>query len=163
MDLNLMKEIIENELFKRGINYFMSGSCRFGYSTENSDLDIIVDRAHSSKVEKLVKDFDGELVRVGRYASSATEFTIFGNKVHLQMGLDHSSFVELKAEHERVDALLKRCPYLVDFIRSLKQITQLVSGTHIYIILKQMAKNEVVVQTKSPTVDDLRDRFLRPV
>jgi hypothetical protein len=164
MNRNTLKGIFETELLRRGIPYFISGSVRFGYCIEISDLDIVVDGSDFEKVSSLTKDMDGISYSTFGYDHALVEFKFFGEKVHVSVQLDQKEFLDLKKEHENVECFLGNNQYLIYFIRHLKKSLE-ISGTVIYNIVKAVMEEKIPVVAVTEVVKkecELRDRFLRP-
>jgi hypothetical protein len=148
--MSIIKEVIEREFTKRKIEYFISGSTRFGYDSPSSDLDVVIfDGGNYDLCGKLVAEFAGKIVSFPKYFSSLSEISILGGKVHIVAMGDLWQFTELKKEHEKVEAFLQRNKALVRFIKSTKAADiksdgslKKSSGTIIYNIIKDVMNHE---------------------
>jgi hypothetical protein len=143
--MSIIKEVIEREFTKRKIEYFISGSTRFGYDSPSSDLDVVIfDGGNYDLCGKLVAEFAGKIVSFPKYFSSLSEISILGGKVHIVAMGDLWQFTELKKEHEKVEAFLQKNKALVRFIKSAKEEIKSTgglkrsSGTLIYNIIKDI-------------------------
>lgn len=170
MTTGIVRELLEKELSRRGIEYFVSGSSRFGYDNDKSDLDLIVldESSDAYTVKGLMEDFDGswKLIRGGsgsrRYISNLAEVSLFGGKVHIVIFTEREGFLDLRKEHEEVQSFLRENPNLTKFIKELKSTLWNVggdlNGTFIYNTIKKVMATSKSQEKTSATSSQ---RFLR--
>ena len=173
MNPSMLKEVFEAELSRRGIPFFVSGSVRFGYHTDKSDLDFVIDASDAEKVQGLISDTDGIRPPTPGYSHALAEIKFFGEKVHVSIKFDSKEFLDLEAEHIQVEKFLKKNPYLISFIRQMKRSVYLkkistgigfsaeLSGCDIYNIVKVIMAEEAP-QLEIEQREKDRNRFLRP-
>ncbi len=150
----IVKELLERELSRKGITYFIGGSSRFGYDVPDSDLDVVVfdDSDNNGNLRSIVRDLGGAWIPVPKkrnYMHELTEVKILGGKVHFIIFSKRGDYLLLKKEHEEVTSFLRENPVLVEFIRWVKS-TGTLTGTTIYNAIKDLMskKFEVPVQEK---------------
>lgn len=147
MSSSIVRELIEREFSKRDIQYFISGSFRFGYDTQASDLDVVVLDTSSdySSILSIANELGGvgTILKSSHYISNLTEITLLGGKVHLVIFTKLDGFLSLKKEHEEVQSFLRGNPVLVHFIKEYKTKVKMmaVGGTIIYNIIKNVMKD----------------------
>ena len=158
MSSSIVRELIEREFSKRGIQYFISGSFRFGYDTQASDLDVVVLDTSSdySSILSIANELGGvgTILKSSHYISNLTEITLLGGKVHLVLFTKLDGFLSLKKEHEEVQSFLRENPILVHFLKGFKTKVKQINGTTIYNTIK-----EVMRTTEKEIQEEKEEKF----
>lgn len=144
-----------------GVDFFFGGSVRFGYDREDSDTDVFVLARSREAINKLAESFlerpgrrynlesDFAVVR-GKYPFTRFRFMILDQPVDflLAQTKDEAEFVQLKKDHDLVEAFLVSHPDLREFCRFLGSTRRLgkewITGAYKFRALLDLAKKGAI-------------------
>jgi hypothetical protein len=129
-----VSNLLREHFHSNNIEYFIGGSTRFGWSSEESDIDFFVHPKglHEVKsIENVVEAFGGIKVRFG-YVKGTKQYLIC-SCVHLTLIITELEYVGLSKLHDRVYDLLQREPITLTFAKWCKQNG--ISGSFIFKML----------------------------
>lgn len=138
----MIKDAFESYLMENGIDYFIGGSERFGWTDRESDIDFFVSCCDGQLIN-MFQQFPSKTIMKNYIASTYddnidTQFSILGGLIHLNVFLNSfPSYKVLKAEHEKVEKTLNKNDDLNRVVTSLKRFTS-IRGRDIYDCLKKL-------------------------
>jgi chlorite dismutase len=121
-----------------GVKYFLGGSCRFGYETDRSDLDVFIYIGPAWNPESLLDFLNGDtnaLIRTFLNLLASTPDVIrkpyhgvgdchvltwiLGQQVDVILFTNKDNFENLKQEHARVETYLQNYPEVVNLFKGM--------------------------------------------
>lgn len=137
-----IKESLEAYLKENNIHYFIGGSERFGWSNNESDIDIFV-CCGVNELRDIFQEFPTRAIIAAPqppYVDLEKQYTLLGGFIHLNVFMGTGSntrFNILKEQHEKIEKILNKNTELKRVISYLK-CKNVHSGRDIYRALKQL-------------------------
>ena len=141
-----IKKIFENLFINNKIDYFIGGSERFGYKTDQSDIDFFIFDPNIIKIDKILFQLPfntyirkNPLMGLGYDLRVNIQFELFGGLIHLNIIELKNQFEELKEEHNKIEKMLNKNHELFEFIHTIKNKSiSNIDGKTVYRIMKEI-------------------------
>jgi len=137
--INKIKEIVEDEMTREGLSFFLGGSRRFGWYRRNSDLDYFILIKPSWNIEQFINVFIRYQILPDSLQSYTMEiseqYSIFGGLVHFNFMHQIKDWRDLRIEHGEIERFLQKNIKRKEEIK--KAVEEgVISGQDAYRILK---------------------------
>jgi len=137
--INKIREIVEDEMTREELSFFLGGSRRFGWYRRNSDLDYFILIKPSWNIEQFINIFIKYQIPpffLPNYTMNISEqYSIFGGLIHLNFMHRIKDWKELRIEHEEIERFLQKNIKRKGEIKKLIE-EGVISGRYAYQILR---------------------------
>lgn len=130
------------------LNWFLGGSFRFGYYTENSDLDFFIHAENKCMMNichfMVMNDFEymnpDEMVL---YPHGTRGYKHLKYNIHIIIFEDYDRWERLRKEHNEIESYLSKNGGILIFIKTMKEIMcDEIKGKWFYRVLLNMVVNK---------------------